>query len=63
MGTRHRGRRKSECLAASKAHRDVAIDANDDIILAGYVLRDIDFGDGPRVSMGRSDLFVMKMAP
>ena len=46
-----------------KAQRDVAIDANDDIIVAGYVVRDVDLGNGLLATAGSSDIFVMKLTP
>lgn len=49
--------------AAEERVLSVATDASDNIILTGYFQGTLDFGDGPLVSQGGKDIFVVKLKP
>ena len=53
-------KRFGEIGGANQVVTDVALDASDNIVFAGYFEGVVDFGGGPLVSAGESDIFVAK---
>ena len=47
----------------SRGWRKVAVDGQDRIVIGGYVLGAIDFGDGPSEGFGAADAFVAQLQP
>jgi hypothetical protein len=49
--------------AAIQVGYSVAVDNGSNTLLTGYFFGTVDFGNGPLVSVGTSDIFVAKFAP